>query len=158
MDIRITYLKDHPEAIPDLARIWHEVLGSIWRPNISIECFEKTLNANLNNSVLPITYLAFDGVKLVGGVSLLDNYIIRPHLTPWMGSLVIAPEYQKMGVGGMLVDTVKKKSIELGFEKLYIFVFELSLIDYYQQRGFKTIGIDIVSGNKVTVMVLRIYS
>ena len=152
MDIRITYLQDHPDAIPDLALIWHAVLGRTWRPNTSIECFEQTLKANLNNICLPITYVAFDGFKVVGGVSLLNNYIIRPDLKPWMGSLVIDPEYQNLGIGGMMLDIVKKKSIELGFEKLYIFVFEHSLIDYYQQRGFKTTGMDIVSGNQVTVM------
>jgi hypothetical protein len=29
MDIKIVYLKEYPEVIPALAKIWHEVLGSI---------------------------------------------------------------------------------------------------------------------------------
>jgi hypothetical protein len=36
MDIKITYLKEHPEVILTLAKIWHEVLGSIWVPDIPL--------------------------------------------------------------------------------------------------------------------------
>lgn len=35
--IKIDFLKNHPEAIPALADIWHEVLGKIWMPEIGIE-------------------------------------------------------------------------------------------------------------------------
>lgn len=37
MDIKIAYLKDHSDKIPMLSKIWHEVLGSIWISDISIE-------------------------------------------------------------------------------------------------------------------------
>ena len=37
MDIKIAYLKEHPDAISALAQIWHEVLGSIWVPDVSVE-------------------------------------------------------------------------------------------------------------------------
>ncbi len=35
--IKIDLLKNHPNTIPALAHIWHEVLGKIWMPEIEIE-------------------------------------------------------------------------------------------------------------------------
>ena len=84
MHIEISYLKDHPEAIPDLARIWHKVLGNIWVPDISIERVEQRFLDHLNDALLPITFVAFDEKKLVGGVSLRENDGIRPDLMPWL--------------------------------------------------------------------------
>lgn len=36
MPIKIAYLKDHPEAIPALAKIWYNALGGIWVPDVPI--------------------------------------------------------------------------------------------------------------------------
>jgi GNAT superfamily N-acetyltransferase len=35
--IKIDLLKNHPDAIDALAQIWHQVLGRIWVPDVSIE-------------------------------------------------------------------------------------------------------------------------
>jgi hypothetical protein len=51
MDIKIVYLKEHPEVIPTLAKIWHEVLGSIWVPDISIERVEQRFHDHLNDNL-----------------------------------------------------------------------------------------------------------
>ena len=32
--IKIDLLKNHPNAIPALANVWHEVLGKIWVPDV----------------------------------------------------------------------------------------------------------------------------
>lgn len=34
--IKIELLKNHPNTIPVLAHIWHEVLGKIWVPDVSV--------------------------------------------------------------------------------------------------------------------------
>ena len=152
MDIKIAYLKEHPDAIPALAQIWHEVLGSIWVPDISVERVEQRFHEHLNDEVLPITFVAFDGNKLVGGVSLRENDGIRPDLVPWLGSLVVEAAYQKKGIGGMLINAIRKKAIEKHFEKLYLFAFDPTLPDYYARFGFNKIGMDEFKGHPVTVM------
>ncbi|MBA2649279.1 MAG: GNAT family N-acetyltransferase [Legionella sp.] len=152
MHIKITYLKDHPEAIPALAKIWHKVLGSIWVPDIPIERVEQRFDDHLNDTLLPITLVAFDGNKLVGGVSLRENDGIRPDLRPWLGSLVVDSAYQKRGVGGMLIDATKQKAFELHFIKLYLFTFDPNLPAYYARYRFNKIGIDEFSQHQVTVM------
>ncbi|WP_019216568.1 GNAT family N-acetyltransferase [Legionella tunisiensis] len=143
---------NYPEAIPALARIWHSVLGSIWVPDISIERVEQRFHEHLNDALLPITFVAFDGSKLVGSVSLRENDGIRPHLTPWLGSLVVDKAYQKYGIGKMLIDTTKQKAIELDVKKLYLFTFDPTLPAYYGQQGFNKIGMDEFRGHPVTVM------
>lgn len=38
--LKIDLLKNHPTTIHRLAKIWQEVLGSIWVPDVSIERVE----------------------------------------------------------------------------------------------------------------------
>ena len=97
MHIKIAYLKDHPDKIPALANLWHKVLGSIWAPDITIERVEQRFREHLNNNLLPMTVVAFDGNQLVGSVSLRESDGIRPDLMPWLGSLIVDKSYQKAG-------------------------------------------------------------
>lgn len=152
MPIKIKYLKEHPEAIPALAKIWYDVLGSIWVPEISIERIEQRFHDHLNDELLPMTFVAFDGNKLVGGVSLRENDGVRLDLMPWLGSLVVDSSYQKRGIGGMLIDALKQKAIELHFKKLYLFTFDPTLPAYYARYGFNKIGMDEFRGHPVTLM------
>ncbi|MDP3560306.1 MAG: hypothetical protein Q8R79_08180 [Legionellaceae bacterium] len=87
MDIKIAYLKEHPEVIPALAKIWYEVLGNIWISDISIEQVEQGLYDDLNDNALPLTLVALEGTQVIGAVSLYENDEIRPDLTPWLESL-----------------------------------------------------------------------
>lgn len=84
--------------------------------------------------------------------SLRENDGIRPDLTPWLGSLVVASEYQGQGIGKMLMDRTKQKAKALGFETLYLFAFDPTIPDYYESHGFRKIGIDVFKDHAVTVM------
>ena len=119
--IKIDLLKKHPNTIPALANIWHEVLGQIWVPDISVERVITRFADHLNDQALPITFIALDGDLPVGMCSLRENDGIRPNLTPWLGSLVVDPKYQKQGIGRILIDVTVLKAKELGFEKLYLY-------------------------------------
>lgn len=152
MDIKIAYLKDHPEVIPELAKIWHEVLGDIWISDISIEQVEQGFYDELNDNLLPLTIVALKGTKVIGAVSLYENDEIRADLTPWLESLVVDKAYQYRGVGKLLVQKVKQKACDLHFKKLYLFAFANNLVTYYEQLGFQSIGIDKFKGRNVTIM------
>ena len=117
--IKIDLLKNHPNAIPALAKIWHEVLGKIWMPEIGIEEIESLSYAELNSD-MPLTYIALNGEIPVGSCTLELNGGIRPDLGPWIGDLVVDPKYQKQGIGKMLLDVTLEKAKELGFEKVYL--------------------------------------
>lgn len=152
MDSKIAYLKDHPEKIPALAKIWHEVLASIWISDISIEEVEHGFYSELNDSSLPLTLVAIQNTQVIGAVSLHEHDEIRPDLAPWLESLVVDKAYQNQGVGKILVHEAKQKARDLHFKKLYLFAFEPNLVTYYEQLGFQSIGIEGFKGRAVTIM------
>lgn len=149
--IKIDLLKNHPEGIPELSKIWHEVLGKIWMPEIGIEEIESLYYEELNRDI-PLTYIALYGEISVGSCTLQLNDDVRPDLGPWIESLVVDPKYQKHGIGKMLLDVTIEKAKELGFEKLYLFAFDPTIPEYYQRLGWKTIGMDEFKSHPVTVM------
>lgn len=150
--IKIDLLKNHPNTIPALANIWHEVLGQIWLPDISVERVITRFADHLNDSNLPITFVALDSDLPVGMCSLRENDGIRPDLTPWLGSLVVDPKYQRQGIGNMLIDTTLLKAKELCFEKLYLFAFDPIIPENYERLGWRKIGMDEFKTHPVTVM------
>ena len=149
--ITIDLLKNHSYAIPALANIWHEVLGKIWMPEIEIEEIEFWYHKELNDN-MPLAYIALYDEIPVGSCTLQLNDGVRPDLGPWIGDLVVNPKYQKQGIGKMLVDVAAKKVKELGFEKLYLFAFDPTILEYYERLGWKKIGMDEFKSHPVTVM------
>ncbi|STY78949.1 GNAT family acetyltransferase [Legionella wadsworthii] len=150
--ITIVYLKHHSDCIPELAKIWHEVLGKIWVPDVPTSRVEENLRNHLNIEQLPLTVVAFDEDKPVGMCSLRVNDGIRPELTPWLGSLVVAPGHQKQGIARQLILRVKEEAQTLGFKNLYLFAFDPTIPEYYSRLGWRTIGMDEFKGHPVTVM------
>lgn len=149
--IKIDRLKNHPEVIPELSNIWHEVLGKIWIPEIRIEEIESLYYEELKKD-MPLTYIALDGGIPVGSCTLELNGGIRPDLGPWIGDLVVDPKYQKQGIGKMLIDATTNKAAELGFHKLYLFTFDPTIPDHYIRLGWQKIGMDEFKSNPVIVM------
>lgn len=101
---------------------------------------------------MPITFIALDGDLPVGMCSLRENDGIRPGTTPWLGSLVVDPKYQKQGIGRMLIDATVLKAKELGFEKLYLFAFDPTIPRYYERLGWNKVGMDEFQFHPLTVM------
>jgi len=87
----------------------------------------------------------------------VSNDGIRPDLTPWLGSLVVDPKYQKQGIGRMLIDMTLLKAKELCFEKLYLFAFDPTIPEYYERLGWKKTCIDEFKSHLVTVMRRELY-
>lgn len=154
--IKIDLLKNHPQSIPTLARIWHEGLGKIWMPDFGIEEIEFLYYEELKQD-MPLTYIALHGDIPVGSCTVELNGGIRPDLGPWLGDLVVDPKYQKQGIGKMLVHVAVEKVKELGFARLYLFAFDPAIPDYYGRLGWVIIGMDEFKGHPVTMMELVFY-
>jgi predicted N-acetyltransferase YhbS len=154
--IKIDFLKNHPNTIPALAHIWHQVLGKIWVPDVPVERVITNFADHLNDSNLPITFVALDSDMPIGMCSLRENDGIRPDLIPWLGSLVVDPKYQHKGIGKMLIEATCLKAKELGFEKIYLFAFDPTIPNYYERLGWIKIGMDEFKSHSVTVMEMKI--
>lgn len=149
--IKTDLLKNNPHAIPAIASIWYEVLGKIWMPEIGIKEIESLYYQELNQN-MPITYIAVCGEIPVGSCTLELDGGIRADLKPWIGDLVVAPKYQKQGIGKMLLDVTIEKAASIGFKKVYLFTFDSKVPEYYQRFGWKKIGIDKFKSHPVIVM------
>jgi GNAT superfamily N-acetyltransferase len=162
--ITIDLLKNHPEAIPRSASIWYEVLGKVWIPDTSIEQIIKLSADYLNDSTLPLTLVALDDGKPIGTCSLRRDDSIRPDFIyanlsaeelakiGWLESIVVDTAYQKQGVGKLLIEAIQNKAREFGINRLFLFAFDKTLLDYYARFGWKIIGMDKFKDHPVTVM------
>jgi GNAT superfamily N-acetyltransferase len=147
----IYLLKEHPEYIPPMVSLWHEVLGKIWMPEISIQQIESCYQSWLNSHI-PLAYVALNNGIPVGSCSLQLNDGIRPDLKPWLGDLIVDPKYQGQGIGKMLINTAATKAKELGFEKLHLFTFDSNIEKLYKKLGWVKIAMDEFQGRVVIVM------
>ena len=151
--IKIDLIKNHPQTIPAIAKIWHEVLGKIWMPELKLEEIESLSYEELKQDI-PLTYIALYDEIPVGSCTFELDGGIRPDLSPWLGDLVVDPKYQKQGIGKMLIDAAVEKAKELGFKKLYLFTFDPAMPGYYKWFGWKEIGMDTFKSRPVIVMEL----
>jgi len=154
--IKIELLKNHPEAIPALANIWHEVLGKIWMPELKVKEIESLTYDELNHPDEITSFVALRDEIPVGFCTFKLKEDFRPDLGPWLADVVVAPKHQKQGIGKMLVDVVAFKAKELGFKKLYLFAFDPTIPEYYERLGWKKIGVDEFKSHPVTVIELEL--
>ena len=154
--ITIKLLKDEQNCISALADIWCNELGRIWLPDISKEEIMQEFEMHFNVDKLPITFVAFEDDVPVGMCSLYENDGIMPDLMPWIGDLVVSAEHQNKGIGRKLMHRTMQQAYQMGFNKLFLFVFEKDLLEYYQRLGWNVIGTDMFESNPVTVMSTEI--
>lgn len=151
MKFEIDLLKNHPDKIPELARIWYEVLGKTWAPEIKPPEMEAWYQQWLNEDI-PLAYIVLHEGVPIGSCSLQFNDEIRPDLEPWMGDLIVLPQYQNQGIGKALCNLVKDKAKSIGYKKLHLFILDPTLINYYNKLGWKKIDTDEYIGKPVIVL------
>ncbi len=154
--ITIDLLKNHHNAIPALAHIWHEVLGKIWFPELTIQEIESLTYDELNTCDETTSFVALYDEIPVGFCTFKLKEEFRPDLGPWLADVVVAPKHQKQGIGKMLVDVAVRQAKERCFKKLYLFAFDPTIPEYYQRLGWKQIGMDEFKSHPVTVMEVEL--
>lgn len=155
-NIQIKLLANCPEHIPALAQLWMDELGAKWIPNASTERAIAVYKEHLNTNDLPMTFVMVDGNKPIGMVSLRDNDGIREDLTPWLGSLIVHPDYRRKGLGEMLINVTMQRCKAMGYKKLYLFALDPALPAWYKALGWKEIGEDKLYHHPVTAMEILV--
>ncbi len=149
--VTITYLKQHPKYVPLLAHWSYSTWGK-YNPSASLEIAVQKFTEHLNDDHLPLTYIALDENKPVGTCSLREVDGVKSEHSPWLGSLYVVPEYRGQGIGEKLISTCLQKAHGMGYAKLYLLTFELSLSIWYERLGWKLIGDDTLNGFPVHIM------
>ncbi|MDA0911496.1 MAG: GNAT family N-acetyltransferase [Proteobacteria bacterium] len=150
--IKIDLLKNHPDTIPVLANIWHEVLGKILFPELTIREIELLTYDELCHPDETNSFAALYDEIPVGFCTFKLKKDFRPDLGPWLADVVVDPKYQKQGIGRMLIDATVLKAKERGFKKLYLFAFDPTIPEYYKRLGWSQICMDEFKSHPVTVM------
>ena len=132
--VRISYLIDSPEYIPQLAQWLFEQWGSILGEK-TLEARIKKLKAHMNRDQLPIAWVAHANGQLLGTVALrVHDLEGREDLTPWLGGVFVGPEFRCRGIGEALCATVEAAAKSRGIQTLYLFTLDKQA--WYSRQGW----------------------
>jgi len=124
--VRISYLIEHPEYIPQLAQWlfeqWDSILGEK-TPETRI----KKLKAHMNRDKLPIAWVAHANGQLFD----LEG---REDLTPWLGGVFVGSHFRRRGIGAALCATVEDEARSRKIETLYLFTLDKQA--WYSRLGW----------------------
>ncbi len=86
------------------------------------------------------------------GIAVLHplEFKARPNLSPWMGSLLVAPRYRGRGFGTALVQEVEARAKSLGYDMLYLHTADKASL--YRKLHWEAIDADIAFGRSVVIM------
>jgi N-acetylglutamate synthase-like GNAT family acetyltransferase len=136
--VRISYLIEHPEYIPQLAQWlfeqWDTILGEK-APEARIE----KLKAHMNRDELPIAWVAHANGQLFGTAALrVHDLEGRQDLSPWLGGVFVGSHFRRRGIGAALCATVEDEARSRKTETLYLFTLDKQA--WYSRLGWTLHG------------------
>ena len=155
-DYTIKLLNDCQEYIPSLAQLWYEEISRHWVPESSIEKAKQKLLAHLNSDKMPMAFVAIYDNQPIGMACLRENDGIREGTSPWLGSLVVHPNYRGRKLGELLINAVKYEAKKFGHLILYLLAFDPTIPEWYEKLGWEYIGYDELFSQRVTVMSINL--
>jgi predicted N-acetyltransferase YhbS len=136
--VRISYLIEHPQDIPQLAQWLFEQWDSILGENTPEARTEK-LKAHMNRDELPIAWVAHANGQLLGTAALrVHDLEGREDLTPWLGGVFVGSNFRRQGIGAALCATVENEARSRGIQTLYLFTLDNQA--WYSRLGWTVLG------------------
>jgi len=151
-DITIEYLADRTEFVEELARLsWREWQDIYEQRGHTLDDCLKNYQERMNIDRLPMTMVALHGAKLVGMVSLkFRDMDTRLDLDPWLGGLLVLPEWRNRGMGTMLMGRATKEAVRLNVSRLYLWT--SSAESLYRKLGWQVVQRTQYFGKDAVVM------
>ena len=154
LDVRIDYLDEHIDAIPTLAR-WHHAEWLGVTPNLSVADRIEGFTARAKRGSIPTGFVSLIDNVVVGMACLVECDIpSHCHLTPWLATVLVSPEYRGQGIGSALCGRATEEARRLGVADLYLFTFDRQGL--YKRLGWSLLEDASYAGLAGTVMVRRI--
>lgn len=89
--------------------------------------------------------------KPAGMVLLIHSDLdTHTHLTPWLASLYVAPEFRSLGISRGLVKAIEQVAFDLRHEELYLYTYHPS---FYEQIGWS--NFEALEGDQAGMTILR---
>jgi GNAT superfamily N-acetyltransferase len=154
--VRISYLVEHPEYIPQLAQWlfeqWDAILGEK-TPETRI----KKLHAHMNRNQLPIAWVAHANGQLLGTAALrVHDLEGREDLTPWLGGVFVGSQFRRRGIGAALCTTVEEAARSLRVKTLYLFTLDKQ--EWYSGQGWRVLAPCVWHERPGAIMLKRLQS
>ena len=148
--MRIERLIDCQQHLATVAKWQHAEFGYL-SPSVTIEQRKNRLRECLQNQGLPITMVALsEEGRFIGAASILAKTITHVHLTPWLSTVVVSPEFRGKGYASKLALRAVSEAACLGFKSLHLFTpFNESL---YKRLGWETLEKSNHNGRPITIM------
>jgi len=153
--MRIVSLIDELDLVEPLAQLHHDEWSAV-SPFKTVEQHMTKLRARIGPDPVPATFVLVMEGAVAGSVSLLrrdDIDDVRPDLTPWLASLIVAPGHRSHGLGRALVQYCVDRARLLGYPALYLYTD--SHAGYYSRLGWLALEERQSRGAQVTVMFSR---
>jgi hypothetical protein len=136
--VKISYLIEHPEYIPQLARWLFEHWGSILGEETP-EARIKKLKAHMNRDELPIAWVAHANGQLLGTAALrVDDLEGREDLTPWLGGVFVGAHFRRRVLVPRSVPRSRKGAWSRGIQTFYLFTLDKQA--WYARLGWTLLG------------------
>jgi GNAT superfamily N-acetyltransferase len=148
--MKIEFLADRPEFIPQLAD-WHHEEWSYFRPTFTLADRIEELKASCGRHEVPVTFVALEGARLLGSAMLVPHDMdYNPHWTPWLASVFTAPEARRQGIATRLCEHVMHFASALGLPRIYLYT--PSAESFYARLGWSVLERINYKGVDVTIM------
>jgi GNAT superfamily N-acetyltransferase len=137
-DVRISYLMEHPEYVPQLAQWLFKQWDFIrWekKPETRIE----ELREHMNRDELPIAWVAHGNGQLFGTAALrVDGPEGREDLTPWLSGVFVGSHFRRRGIGAALCAHVEDEARSRKIQVLYLFTLDKQA--WFSHMGWTILG------------------
>jgi len=152
--IRIESLASRPEWVRVLAH-WHFAEWHGLYPGWTAEAAEEELGQHTDPERIPTTLVAVEGIEPVGSVSVVERDLPGwDHLSPWLASLFVRPEFRHRGIGKLLVSQAVAKARHIGCEALYLFT--PGQQEFYAALDWQVIAQAVAAAEPVSIMSKRL--
>ena len=127
--VEIKNLYECPEYI-NIVVNW---IYSEWGSN-NFKYWDSWVRSSVNKESIPMTFVVFVDDKVAGTYSLWNcDMQSRQDLSPWLGGIVVKPDYRGRGIGLYIQEQAKIIMYTLGIDHAYLFT---ELTGFYEKTGW----------------------
>lgn len=117
--VKISFLADHPEIIPVLAR-WFRAQWSEYYADRTLDDIAQDFISEANREDLPVRLVAFADGELAGTITLRDRaFRTLPEFHPGLGGLLVVEQYRGKGIGSELIRAGMDLARGQGYQRVY---------------------------------------
>lgn len=149
----IATLRQHPEHVPTLAKIYFDTWGYINPEETLAEITAHLAKIYASSAeAMPETFIAVESGSLLGAATLQGKTRLFPDIdrTPWLAGVYVEPAHRSRGIAPLLIREVENAASAAGCEALYLCTHEHEA--YYERLGYKTVETRYFREEKTLVM------